>query len=88
MTWEQRAKAGVDAKHFQAAFSKSAGNLRFVFHHKDAQALSSFGGNTMRIPIVDLKLIGSINTSAFTRTYAVVPLQTLDQRSGGPLNCG
>ena len=26
--------------------------------------------------------------STFTRTYAVVPLQTFDQRSGGPLNCG
>lgn len=27
--------------------------------------------------------------SAFTRTYAIVPLQTtLDQRGGGPLNCG
>lgn len=26
--------------------------------------------------------------NAFTRTYAIVPLQTLDQRSGGPLNCG
>ncbi len=25
---------------------------------------------------------------SFTRTYAVVPLQTLDHRSGGPLNCG
>jgi hypothetical protein len=24
----------------------------------------------------------------FTRTYAVVPLQTLDWRSGGPLSCG
>jgi hypothetical protein len=29
-----------------------------------------------------------VPTNAITRTDAVVPLQTPDQRSGGPLHCG
>lgn len=40
-------------------------------------------GDTSGLPTIrELVAIG-----AFTRIYAVVPLQTLDQRSGGPLNC-
>ena len=30
----------------------------------------------------------TVNICVSTRPYAVVPLQTLDQRSGGPLKCG
>jgi hypothetical protein len=36
----------------------------------------------------DLPPVHSVDINAFTRAYSIVPLQTLDQRSGGPLNCG
>jgi hypothetical protein len=36
----------------------------------------------------EMRPLAFLDPGAFTRTYAVVPLQTLDQRSGGPLNCG
>jgi hypothetical protein len=36
----------------------------------------------------EMRQLPFLDTSALTRTYAVVPLQTLDQRSGGVLNCG
>ena len=46
---------------------------------------TSLGTTASGLPTI-LELVA---TNAFTRTYAVVPLQTtLDQHSGGPLNCG
>ena len=43
------------------------------------------GGSTSELPTI-LKLMAM---SPFFRTYAVVPMQTtLDQRSGGPQQCG
>jgi hypothetical protein len=34
MTWAQRAEAGVDAKHFQAALAAKGGGLAVISHNK------------------------------------------------------